>query len=117
MWFWWFIFICSLLIPLTMVIVGYLMRKHTPKKINVVIGYRTSRSMKNMDTWKFAHNYCGKLWYNAGKFLLLSVLPMFFVIGQSEDIIGILSLIIIIVQLFFLIASIFPTERALKKNI
>ena len=25
------------------------------------IGYRTSMSMKNKDTWEFAHKYCGKV--------------------------------------------------------
>ncbi|MDO4554333.1 MAG: SdpI family protein, partial [Lachnospiraceae bacterium] len=28
--------------------------------MNGLKGYRTSRSMKNMDTWKFAHEYSGR---------------------------------------------------------
>ena len=38
------------------------MSKYPPKEINGIIGYRTTMSRKNMDTWKFAHDYCGKLW-------------------------------------------------------
>ena len=58
--FWWFMLICDMIIPIVMVIVGRMMWKHCPKHINGMLGYRTTRSMKNMDTWKFAHDYCGK---------------------------------------------------------
>ena len=61
MWLWWFMFISDLLIPAIMFIVGRMMCKHCPKRINSVIGYRTTRSMKNMDTWKFVHDYCCRL--------------------------------------------------------
>ena len=60
--FWWFMLICDLIIPIVMLIGGRMMWKHCPKHINGIVGYRTARSMKNMDTWKFAHDYCGKLW-------------------------------------------------------
>ena len=47
------------------------MWKHCPKHINGMLGYRTTRSMKNMDTWKFAHDYCGKLWWKIGWVMIL----------------------------------------------
>ena len=47
MWFWWFMLICDLIIPV--VIGGRMMWKHCPKHINGMSGYRTIRSMKNMD--------------------------------------------------------------------
>lgn len=66
MWFWWFLFCCDLLVPVTMIVSGRIMWKHPPKNINGLMGYRTSRSMKNMDTWLFAHDYCGRLWWKIG---------------------------------------------------
>ena len=36
--------------------------------------------------------------------------------GASDDTIGISSIIIIVIQLVFLIGSIFPTEKSLKNN-
>ena len=54
MWFWWFMLICDLIIPIAMVICGRMMWKHCPKHMNSMSGYRTTRSMKKMDTWKFA---------------------------------------------------------------
>ncbi len=38
MWFWWFIFVCDLLIPILMIIAGNMMWKHAPEKINGIIG-------------------------------------------------------------------------------
>ena len=86
------------------------MWKHSPKKINSLIGYRTSRSMKNMDTWHFAHHYCGKLWWRIGWIILV---PFY---GASDDAIGIVGLILTFIQIAVLIGSIFPTEKALKRT-
>ncbi len=115
--FWIFMLVMILLIPITMIGFGKLFLKQAPGEINAVFGYRTTMSMKNKDTWEFAHNYCGKLWYRCGLFLLpLSVIPLLFVIGKNEDIVGTIGGIICMVQLVALLAPIFPTEAALKKN-
>ena len=65
------LFICNLLIPVVVIVTGRIMWKHYPKNINGLVGYRTTRSMKNMDTWKFAHDYCGKLWWKIGWVMII----------------------------------------------
>lgn len=114
--FWIVMVVSLLLIPIIMIGFGKHFIKSAPKEINMLFGYRTSMSMKNKETWQFAHNYSGKLWYNSGKILLLSVLAMFFVIGKDQDTIATFALIILTLQMIPLIASIFLTESALKKN-
>lgn len=115
--FWWFMFLCDLLIPLMMILFGRMMWKHPPKSINAVVGYRTKRSMKNMDTWKFAHDYCGRLWWRTGwLMLLLSAAVHVPVYGKSENVIGTVGGVLCTIQCVALILSIFPTERALKRN-
>lgn len=115
--FWIFMMVMDLLIPLTMIGFGKYFSERAPKEINDGFGYRTSMSMKNKDTWEFAHHYCGKLWLVIGYMILvISFMTMFFVIGKGKNVIGILGGILCGVQLVFLIGSIFPTERALKKN-
>lgn len=110
-------FICNLLIPATMIITGYFMYKKPPKDINGVIGYRTPMSSKNMDTWKFAHDYCGRLWLKIGIILLVpSIIVQIPFANSDENTVGILTLIIEGVQLVFLIGSILPVERALKRT-
>lgn len=50
-----FLLVMNSLIPVTMIIFGILWKSHPPKSINWAYGYRTSMSMKNNETWKFAH--------------------------------------------------------------
>ena len=115
--FWIFIFLMSLLIPLVMIGFGSYFVKKPPSKINLVFGYRTSMSMKNKDTWTFAHNYCGKLWQIMGLIMFLfSVVVMFFVVGSAVDTVSVFGCILVVIQMFFLVGSIIPTELALRKT-
>ena len=114
--FWIFMLLMDLLIPFTMIGFGRCFMKNTPKEINAVFGYRTSMSMKNKDTWEFAHKYCGKIWYVCGLIMLLiTVIILLLVIGKSRDYVETVGGIICGVQLIPLIGSIFPIEIALKK--
>lgn len=117
MWFWWFMLVCNLFLPLTMIIAGWMMWKHSPKKINMVVGYRTARSIKNEETWKFAHDYCGKLWWKFGwGFAAVTILIQLPFYQGSENAISILSLVVCAVQLASIFLTIILTEKALKKN-
>ena len=87
--FWIFMLIMDLLLPFTMIGFGRYFMKKAPKEINSVFGYRTSMSMKNKDTWEFAHKYCGKVWYVCGMVMLpITVIFMLLVIGKNEDCVG-----------------------------
>lgn len=115
--FWICMFICNSIIPILMLVFGRIMWKHTPKEINDIYGYRTSRSMKNMDTWKFAHECSGKLWWKWGwMMLMVSVLVQLPFMKESDNVVGILSLVICTIQCVVLVLSIVPVENALKKT-
>ena len=116
MWFWWFMLCCDILIPVLMVALGRRMWKHPPKTINGVIGYRTSRSMMNRDTWEFAHHYSGKLWWKAGwlalfpsivihiPFMALRTAPLQLLAGFGSA------------QIVVLAGGVFQTEKVLKRK-
>lgn len=94
----------------------YFMKK-APNEINAMFGYRTSMSMKNKETWDFAHQYCGKIWYICGLITLpITIILMFSIIGKSTDYVGTVGTIIVFVQLVPFIGCIFPTELALRKK-
>ena len=115
--FWIFMLLMDLLIPLTMIGFGRRFLAKVPKNINAAFGYRTTMSMKNKDTWEFAHKFCGKLWFRCGVVLLpISVIPLIFVLNKSIDTIGTVGGIICAIQLIPLVGTIFPTEIALKKT-
>lgn len=109
--------IVVLLIPLIMVGIGAFFTKRVPAKINFVFGYRTRMSMKNRDTWVFAHKHSGKLWRNIGLIMLpFSAGAMAFVMGTEVVDVNIFGCILVLVQVIVLIGSIIPTELALKKK-
>ena len=114
MWLWLiFVFVT----PAIMIFAGWMMWKHCPKDINGLVGYRTTRSMKNMDTWQFAHDFCGRLWWKIGFVMLAgSALIFAFVFRSDEKTIGIAVSVLLLVQCAVLIASIIPTEKALKNT-
>ncbi|HCW04206.1 MAG TPA: hypothetical protein DGK91_06570 [Clostridium sp.] len=115
--FWIFMFIMNLLIPLTMIGFGSYFYKKASKEINHVFGYRTRLSMKNRDTWEFAHHYCGKLWRKIGWIMLpISAIAMVFVFGKEIDTVGLYGGVLNGIQVSILLVSIFPTEIALRRR-
>ena len=117
MWLYRFWLLCDLFIPFIMIIVGRMTSKHYPKNINSLIGYRTTRSMKNMDTWKFAHEYCGKLWWKLGLIMIILSALIYIPLYQSDNnVIGIAGVVLITIQCIILIVSIYPTEKALEEH-
>ncbi|MBE6114532.1 MAG: SdpI family protein [Erysipelotrichaceae bacterium] len=114
---WWFLFLTNLLVPIIMILAGVFMWKHYPSEINSLIGYRTSMSMKNIDTWRFANEHAGKLWWKWGWITLVCTvvvqLPFY---HSSEDVLSTLTLVLCTLHIIVLLGSILPTERALRKN-
>ena len=70
-----------------------------------------------MDTWKFAHDYCGKLWWKIGWLMIIpSALVHIPLYHSDENTIGVAGGILVTIQCIILIVSIYPTEKALRKN-
>jgi len=112
-----FLFIIAILMPLVMLIFGIVFLKKPPQRVNGIYGFRTEQSMKNKDTWDFAHRHFGRVWLIAGAVTLpLTVIAMLFFAGKAEDTVAYGSLIVVGVQMAVLIGTIFPTQRALKRT-
>lgn len=106
------------LIPALMLAVGTFFKRGGPKQINYIHGYRTHRSMLNEDTWRFAHRYCGRIWFVAGLVLLpLSAVAVACLWGQPDATLGTAAAIICAVQVAVLIfGTVIPTEIALNRT-
>ena len=115
--FWVLMLLTALICPLMMLVIGLIYKNHAPKKINRFSGYRTEMSMKNIQTWTFAHKYISRLWLAWGAILTVpSAIPMLFVIDKSEETISLTALIVCFVGLGAMMATLIPTEIALRKN-
>lgn len=116
-WFWWYLLCMDLLIPFTMIGFGICFLRRPPKQRNSWFGYRTARSMKSEEAWQFAHSYCGKIWVQAGKWLLPGTgIALWLVRSGQVDWMGLVAGVVCAVQLLVLVGSLFLVELALKKR-
>jgi len=115
-----FIVLSTFLTPILMFGFGCVFIKNPPKDINGVYGYRTMRSMKNQQTWDFAHQFCGKLWQKIGFVMLVFTIVIDVVLLLLKDTTSIpydeILLAELFVQVAVLMVSIYPVESALKRN-
>ena len=115
---WVSLLLVNLLIPAVMIGCGLLFMKKPPKKVNGWYGYRTSRSMKNQDTWDFAQRYMGKVWWKWGWIMLPPVVLAQALTLLCPDVnsMSIWALVLMAAELVVLMAAISPVEQALKQN-
>lgn len=117
--FWIFMLVMNLLTPLVMIIYGRIFEKKPPKIVRskFAFGYRTVMSMKNEETWEYAHRFFGKLWFRFGIAVgLISIIVLFFFIGKDKDTVGFAGMIICYVQLVAMLLPVIPTELALRRR-
>ena len=106
-----------MLIPAIMFGFGKFFRYNPPEEINYVFGYRTTRSMKNNETWIFAQKKIGSIWLKWSKYLaLFTAVSMLFLFNKSEEVIGNRTLIIMAVDMTGLLVPIYFVEKSLKEN-
>lgn len=107
------------IIPLTMLIYGYIWKKRPPAKINSTHGYRTRRSMFNKRTWDFAHKLCSKVWIRFGwwttVFTAIVVVPLLESCANVNRI-GVFGGIAVLLQMIPFVATLPIIERALKRE-
>lgn len=117
--FWIFMLVMNLLTPLVMIIYGRVFEKKPPKiaRSKFAFGYRTVMSMRNEETWEYAHRFFGKLWFRFGITVgLISIIVLFFFIGKDKDTVGFAGMIICYVQLVAMLLPVIPTELALRRR-
>ena len=111
------LFICNLIIPLTMLGFGVWMRRHPPKEMGGALGYRTRMSTKSPETWRFAHEKCGKIWTWTGLALLaVSLGASILLWTKGSDALTRFVTSFSMGQVVVLLLTIVPVERALKKH-
>lgn len=115
--FWIFMFCCTLLIPIIMIIAGNSMRLGKFKTINSIVGYRTRRSMQNQQTWDYAQRECGRLWVRWGVLMLVpAAVIMLLLLGKEIPTIGTVGGIFTVLQMIPLFLSIAIVEKKLREK-
>ncbi|MCL1862144.1 MAG: SdpI family protein [Defluviitaleaceae bacterium] len=110
-------FIVSLLLPLTLIFLGFMYRHDTPTGPNYFAGFRTRRSMQNEKTWEFAHRFGGRIWFFMGLVTLpMAAIAMFLVIRHGFMNVEIFAIIVIAVQFVLLMASYVVVDIAIDRR-
>lgn len=104
----------SLLMPLALLAVGLILNKYSPKKINSSVGYRTTRSKKNIETWNEANNYSIKLLIKYSLLVLLVIILAAIFVGRSYNSLGAIIMLSVILSLVTIIRIVILTEKHLK---
>jgi|GEM_PF-3000998 len=98
-------------------IIPILMYLYPPKDINALIGYRTKRSMENMDNWVFSQKYIAKRWMIVPVIVVVTQLILFISTDMNIDddppLIIIVSISEYIIGTFFCMMD---TEMQLEKR-
>lgn len=91
-------------------IMGFIMYKFPPKKINGLYGYRTASSMQNQEKWNLAQKYGATTMFKVGIFfLIISFYKFFFNTNENTDLA--IGMFIMIVGSFVMIPIV---EKKLK---
>lgn len=102
----------DIIIPLMMIILGWLFYKKQPKNINYILGYRTKRSMASKENWIYANKRMGQIWFKLGWVLLILVFFTRLLVPVDSETITVINMS---TGLILMIAPIIVIERELKK--
>lgn len=110
-----FLDICSLLVPFSMILLGYKWKDNPPKDRKGVSGYRTTMSRKNDKTWKYAHRYWGKINLILGIILAIVSFVILFIMRNHTNF-EMISVYMVFIQLGIMTLTFIPTEFLLNKH-
>lgn len=114
----WLGFLYSSFLPVIIILIGLLMWKNTPKKVNVRLGYSSPFAIMNLDTYQFANQYCGHRSVIAGLIIeVVSLLVFALMYYAAYHFLDRLFVYLITGQLVAWIVSVlWSTEKALRRT-
>lgn len=99
----------SLLIGIIFILSAVILEKYPPTDINAVFGYRTRRSMKNMDLWNAGNQYSAEIMKKNGYLIIIigSVVSLLFRSPFT-------MIAIVVLMILFFIFMFVQVEKKLK---
>ena len=114
MYYWLFISISILLVPLLMLIMGLMCWFCPPKSVCWFFGYRSRRATASDEVWLYAQNLLGKIWTISGSVLLIAAFILSIVLLKRDDVYRSLAALITLgAEIFTLVCIIIPVEIVL----
>lgn len=114
---WKILSLLTLVTPFFTLILGLICWRFPPKGPTWALGYRSRRARASDESWLFAQNMAGQIWFCLG--LVLLIVSLFVCKGLEAKTIEAMcrsALICILIQDLFLLLSIIPTEVLLMRR-
>ncbi len=107
--------ICSMVVPVVMVIAGAVYIAVVAKKKGSLLGYHSAMSSKNSDTWQFAHERIGRLWFGWGIILaVITAFLMFMLRAETAQSVCAATVGICFFQILIMVLPLRMVEKALR---
>jgi uncharacterized membrane protein len=107
-----------MILPAVMLGISFLFMKHSPKKINTVVGYRTARSTTNQQTWQEANQYSARLFFRFSYIMILVAALCAVLLGivlRGEVLMAVSMLVSVVLMFVDIIITVVFTEKHLKE--
>lgn len=103
----------NFVLPIGLIIYGYLYKYKTYKKVSKFFGYKTARTQLSKETWKYANQRVGDIWIKLGGlyFIFTALILLIFPSERNK-----LSLIVFIVGVGVTLYPFFLIENELKEK-
>lgn len=111
-----FVFIiCSMVVPVVMIVMGMVYQTKLLTAKDSYLGYRSPRSMKNQDTWQFAHLKTGRLWFGWGIIMaVITAILLYLLRAETPQTVCAATVGICFFQVLLMILPLRMVEKALK---
>ncbi|MDC2864431.1 SdpI family protein [Bacillus sp. BP-3] len=92
----------SFLIGIIFILSALLLKKYPPTDINAAFGYRTRRSMKNIELWNAGNKYSAEIMRQHGFLMIFigSIISLTF--RYPHTIIALIALMLLLIMIMFL---------------
>ncbi|MBQ5543102.1 MAG: SdpI family protein [Erysipelotrichales bacterium] len=115
--FWWFILGVAVFVPAVMAGFGLKFFLKAPEEVGFPIGFNTKRSVRNEETWKYAHRTLGKIWTVLGGIMIpVTAAAMYTARGKDMDTVGSTGAVMIVISAALMACGYALTEYLLKKK-
>ena len=105
----------NVIIPIVLIIVGLISRKHIPANRNGAVGYRTKRSRSSQEAWEFANKKMGNIMFKSGIIMLIaSIVISAFFINSDAIVASVVCTVVMVLQCLGIVVDILLVEKELK---
>lgn len=105
--------IINFVIPIGLIIYGYLYKYQASKKVSKFFGYKTARTQLSQDTWEYANKKVGDIWIKSGA-IYTAFVGVFLLVFPSQRVK--LSLVVVLVGLLVALSPFSAVEKELKEK-